>query len=47
VATDRLHVGIGAALLGKTCRLHDNSYGKNRAVYDHSIRNHFPAVVFE
>ncbi|WP_170181977.1 polysaccharide pyruvyl transferase family protein [Phreatobacter stygius] len=38
VATDRLHVGIGSAMLGKPCKLHDNSYGKNREVFRHSLR---------
>jgi len=37
--TDRLHVGIGSALLGRKCTLHDNSYGKNNNVYNHSLRN--------
>ncbi len=39
VATDRLHVAIASALLGKPCRLHDNSYGKNRVVFQHSLRS--------
>lgn len=38
VWTDRLHVGIGAFLLGKEVHLFDNSYGKNRAVYESSIQ---------
>ena len=37
VNTDRLHVGIGSALMGTRCRLYDNSYGKNRAVFDYSL----------
>lgn len=37
IRTDRLHVGIAAALLGKPCELLDNSYGKNRAVHAHSL----------
>ncbi|MBX6376407.1 MAG: polysaccharide pyruvyl transferase family protein [Acetobacteraceae bacterium] len=45
VETDRLHVAIGCALLGRECTLHDNSYGKNRVVYDHSLRR-FPSVTF-
>jgi exopolysaccharide biosynthesis predicted pyruvyltransferase EpsI len=39
VNTDRLHVGIGSALLGKPCTLQNNSYGKNRAVFDFSLRD--------
>lgn len=44
VHTDRLHVAILSALLGKRVLLHDNSYGKNSAVYDQSMRGHFPKV---
>jgi exopolysaccharide biosynthesis predicted pyruvyltransferase EpsI len=39
VWTDRLHVGIAAFLLGKEVHLFDNSYGKNRAIFDHTIRH--------
>lgn len=46
IETDRLHVGIAAALLGKDCVLHDNSYGKNLGVWQHSLRHHFPSVTF-
>lgn len=38
VVTDRLHVAIGSAMLNKPCRLYDNSYGKNKEVYRHSLR---------
>jgi exopolysaccharide biosynthesis predicted pyruvyltransferase EpsI len=38
VTTDRLHVGISCALLGHPCALLDNSYGKNRGIYLHSIK---------
>ncbi|MEO8804599.1 MAG: polysaccharide pyruvyl transferase family protein [Burkholderiaceae bacterium] len=44
VHTDRLHVSILSALLGKRVLLHDNSYGKNSAIYDHSMRTNFPNV---
>jgi exopolysaccharide biosynthesis predicted pyruvyltransferase EpsI len=44
VRTNRLHLAIGAALLGKRVRLHPNSYFKNRAVYEFSIRGRFPDV---
>lgn len=46
IISDRLHVGIGAALLGKACTLHDNSYGKNLGVWRHSLRHQFPSVSF-
>lgn len=39
VWTDRLHVGIAAFLLGKKVHLFDNIYGKNRAVFDRTIRH--------
>ena len=45
IVTDRLHVAIGAALLGRPCELHDNSYNKNRLVYDFSLRG-FPSLTF-
>lgn len=38
VVTDRLHVAIGGLLLGQEVHLFDNSYGKNRAIYQHSLR---------
>ncbi|MFA5956322.1 polysaccharide pyruvyl transferase family protein [Hyphomicrobium sp.] len=37
VITDRLHVAIACALLGKNCELLDNSYNKNREVYAYSL----------
>ena len=37
VRTDRLHVAIAASLVGRPCQRHDNSYGKNAAVYRHTI----------
>lgn len=42
VETDRLHIAVGASLLGRRVRMHDNSYGKNRAVYELSLRDRFP-----
>ena len=46
IVTDRLHVGIGAALLGVPCELIDNSYGKNREIYDFSLANRFHNITF-
>lgn len=43
INTDRLHVAIGAALLGIPCTLRDNSYGKNSSVYRLSLAS-FPNV---
>jgi exopolysaccharide biosynthesis predicted pyruvyltransferase EpsI len=44
VRTNRLHLAIGAAVLGKRVKLHSNSYFKNRAVYEFSILDRFPDV---
>ena len=44
VRTNRLHVAIGAAVLGKRVKFHSNSYFKNRAVYEFSMRDRFPDV---
>jgi hypothetical protein len=38
VRTDRLHVAIAGAMLGKQVWLYPNSYYKNRAVYEFSLR---------
>ncbi len=43
INTDRLHVAIGATLLGKQVRLFPNSYYKNKAVFDYSLKR-FPNV---
>lgn len=45
VITDRLHVAIACALLGKECELLDNSYNKNREIYAFSLER-FPSVSF-
>jgi exopolysaccharide biosynthesis predicted pyruvyltransferase EpsI len=45
VVTNRLHVGIGAALVGCRVTLLDNSYGKLRAVYESSLRDE-PTIRF-
>jgi len=44
VRTNRLHVGIMAALLGKQLFLYDNAYGKVRDVFLHSMRDRFSNV---
>jgi len=44
VHTNRLHVCIGAALLGKRVRLAPNSYDKNQAVWEFSLRGRFHNV---
>lgn len=44
VRTDRLHVCIVSLLLGKEVHFFDNSYGKNRAVYERSMRDRYPGI---
>ena len=38
INTDRLHIAICATLLGKKVRLFPNSYYKNKAVFDYSLK---------
>lgn len=45
VNTDRLHVAIGATLLGKQVKLFPNSYYKNKAVFEYSLKN-YPNITF-
>lgn len=44
ILTDRLHLGISGALLGKEVFLMDNVYGKISGVYELSMRERFPHV---
>ncbi len=44
IATNRLHVAIAAALLGKDVDFYRNSYYKNEAVYRYSLEGKFPNV---
>jgi len=44
IRTNRLHLAIAGALLGKVVQFHPNSYYKNRAVYEFSIKDRFPNV---
>lgn len=46
VNTDRLHVGIAAALLGRRVNLYANNYGKIQAIYEASIAPNYPNVTF-
>lgn len=45
VNTDRLHIAIGSTLLGKQVKLFPNSYYKNKAVFDYSLKK-FPNISF-
>jgi exopolysaccharide biosynthesis predicted pyruvyltransferase EpsI len=46
IVSDRLHVCIGGALLGKRVTMLDNSYGKNCSVFLTSMKANFPRVAF-
>ncbi|MDO8520853.1 MAG: polysaccharide pyruvyl transferase family protein [bacterium] len=45
INTDRLHIAICSALLGKQVKLFPNSYYKNKAVFDYSLKK-FPSISF-
>lgn len=47
VFTDRLHVAIGAALIGKNVSLVGGTYPKNRGVFEASLSPHFSRVSFK
>jgi exopolysaccharide biosynthesis predicted pyruvyltransferase EpsI len=44
VRTDRLHICIAAALLGKTVEFFSNNYYKCEAIYQYSMKENFPNV---
>lgn len=44
IRTNRLHVAIPGALLGKQVKLYSNSYFKCKAVYEYSIKEKYPNV---
>jgi hypothetical protein len=44
INTDRLHVTIAGAMLGKKVRAFEGTYHKIRSVYEHSLREKFPDV---
>ena len=44
VETDRLHAAVMSALLGKKVFMRDNSYGKNRSIWEYSMKDIFPNV---
>ncbi len=44
INTNRLHVCIAGCLLGKKVHFYPNSYYKNKAVYDYTIKRHFKNV---
>ena len=46
IYTDRLHVGVAAAVLNRPVTLYDNSYYKNRGVYEYALSD-YDCVTFE
>lgn len=46
VNTNRLHVGIVSVLLNKNVNLYDNNYGKNRDIYNFSIKKKYKNIKF-
>lgn len=46
VNTNRLHVAIAASLLNKRVNLYPNSYYKNEAIYEFSLKKQFPKTKF-
>lgn len=46
INTNRLHVAIGGALLGRKVNLHPNSYFKNKAIFKSSLEPHYPNIKF-
>lgn len=46
VETNRLHMAVLSAILGKPVLMMDNSYGKNRGIYERSIEGRYPNVTF-
>lgn len=46
IETNRLHIAIMSAIFGLNVTMRDNSYGKNRDVFIHSMDGIFPKVNF-
>tara|TARA_B110001469_G_scaffold127632_1_gene149387 strand:+ start:3146 stop:3934 length:789 start_codon:yes stop_codon:yes gene_type:complete len=46
INTNRLHVAIAGILLNKKVNLHSNSYWKNKAIYEYSIKDKYSNIKF-
>lgn len=44
IRTDRLHTAVAGGLLEIPTTLHDNAYGKNRAVFEMTLEARFPSI---
>jgi len=47
INTNRLHIAISGAVLGKEVNFYQNSYWKNKAVYDFSMKTQYPNVIWK
>lgn len=47
ICTDRLHIAIAAAKLNKHVDFYNNSYNKNKNVYEYSMKGIFPRVIWK
>lgn len=45
ILTDRLHIAIGATMIGREVHLWPNDYGKVRAIYESSLRPYFDNII--
>ena len=46
INTNRLHVAVAGLLLNKKVNLYPNSYWKNKAIYEYSIKNKYSNIKF-
>tara|TARA_B100001564_G_C20642767_1_gene672977 strand:+ start:326 stop:1135 length:810 start_codon:yes stop_codon:yes gene_type:complete len=46
INTNRLHIAIAGCLLGKQVNLYANSYWKNKAIYEYSLKELYPQCRF-
>lgn len=46
INTNRLHIAIAGVLIGKTVNMYGNSYYKNRAIFEYSLKEKFDNINF-
>jgi len=46
INTNRLHIAVACALIGKKVNMYGNSYYKNEAIYNYSLKDKYPNVKF-
>jgi exopolysaccharide biosynthesis predicted pyruvyltransferase EpsI len=46
INTNRLHMGIAGSLLGRQVNMHPNSYYKNFAIYEYSLKGRYPNTMW-